>query len=71
MGYLHEEVVRKVTTEKEAQYVIAALTEKFATSAAVETLREEGRFQKRSWRAVAFHTAGNLLRLGRSRRTQW
>lgn len=63
-----DQIVRTVTTEKEAQKVIAALTEKFATTSARETLKDEGRFQKRSWRAVAYHTAGNLLRYGRSRR---
>ena len=70
MSYV-DQVVREVTTEKEAQKVIAALTEKFATFSAQETLKEEGRFQKRSWRAVAYHTAGNILRYGRSRRLQY
>ena len=70
MSYV-EQVVQEFTTGKEAQRVIAALIEKFATSAAVETLRAEGRYQKRTWRAVAYHTAGNLLRYGRSRRAQY
>lgn len=71
MDYVVDQVVKQVLTEKEAQSVIAALTEKFGTVAAVETLKQEGRFQKRSWRTVAYHTAGNLLRYGRSRRSQY
>lgn len=62
------EVVRSVQTVQEAQEVVAALTERFASPTAVETLKEEGRFQKRSWQTVAYHTAGNFLRLGRVRR---
>lgn len=63
-----KQVVQSVQTAEEAQEVIATLTERFASPTAVETLKEEGRFQKRPWRRVAYHTAGNLLRYGRSRR---
>lgn len=63
-----KQVVQSVQTVEEAQEVIATLTEKFASSTAVETFKEEARFQKRPWRRVAYHTAGNLLRYGRARR---
>ena len=63
-----EQVVQSVKTRKEAQGVISALTERFALSAAVEALKQEGRFQKRPWRKVVYNTVGNFLCYGRPRR---
>ena len=65
-----KEVVEYVRTPAEARRVIAALTARFATPTAVEELKTEARVQKRAWQTVVYYTAGNLLRLGRSRKYQ-
>ena len=66
-----KQVLQTVQTVQEAQEVIAALTERFAAQTAVDAFQDEGRYQKRPWRTVAFHTAGNLLRYGRTRRFKY
>ena len=63
-----EEVLKKVQTVKEAQELIAALTEKFASQTAVNVLAYEARCQKRSRQKIVYHTAGNFLRSARTRR---
>ena len=70
MSYVNQ-VLNYVSSEKDAQEVIAALTERFASTTARERLTREGRLQHRSLSEVAYRTAGNLLRSARTRRTDY